>query len=507
MTFICMNFIVIFFPWQIRDLMFIDQKRIIETSALYDSKEIIKRALTLYPIRYPKFMYRLYSFIQEINLNDSMADASHAVDEIQVTYPFVPTHLRSSFKPSKVRNTANCSIVNDSKTPKTSTTNLNIRPRYNPKNKFELNTWDYFNQTRLMSINSDQPSHGIIGGLREEARFMLTKGISVANQGLPSKEKLVFDKLENGYRRVDPMRGSEYVLDFVFRKSIDKSKRVKKRISLLRPFHEAIVPIDAPQSMPTINFIITLSGLSERLEQFLKTYEKNILLTKEKASLTITLYDSPDVGKVRQIISGYSSLYPQAVFNIVDVEGTFARGVGLHRGTEQFQDNELMFFVDIDLEIGPEFLRRARLNAIKGKQVYFPIFFKLYNMEFVKKHYKGNSTQTLSKHQGHWAHYSFGMVVVYAGDYRKVGGFDISMKGWGEEDIDFFRKVLTHDIEVFRAPDPGLIHLWHPKICNKDTVVTQEAYFHCLQSKAENLADRVELAHFVFTELKTGNTL
>ena len=488
--------------------MYIDQKRILETSALYDSKEIIKRALTLYPIRYPKFMYRLYSFVQEINLNDSMADASHAVDEIQVTSPFVPTHLRSSFKPSKVR--GNCSIVHDdsfSKTTKTNPANLNIRPRYKPRNKFELNTWDYFNQTRLMSVNSEQPSHGILGGLREEARFMLTRGISVTNQGLSANEKLVFDKLENGYRRVDPMRGSEYIFDFVFKKNIDKSKRVRKRVVLLRPFHEVIVPIDSPQSIPTINFIITLSGLSERLEQFLKTYEKNILLTKEKASLTISLYKSPDAEKVRQIISKYSSLYPQAGFNIVDVEGTFARGIGLHRATEQFQDNDLMFFVDIDLEIGPEFLRRARLNAIKGKQVYFPIFFKLYNTEFVNKHYKGNSSQLLSRHHGHWAHYSFGMVVVYAGDYRKVGGFDISMKGWGEEDVDFFRKVLSHDMEVFRAPDPGLIHLWHPKICNEDTVVTQEAHFHCLQSKAENLADRVELAHFVFTELKAGNTL
>ena len=478
-----------------------DHNRIIETSLLYTSKKIVNRALTLSPIRYPKFMYRLYSFLKEIQYNDTSDSALSAISEIELTHPFIPTHLRSSFKPSKTSNSCPANVKSEEQTSKPLSANnnhLNIRPRFMPKNKFEVNVWDYFNQTRIMSINNEQPSNGIIGGIREEARFILTKGIFVANQGLPSNEKIIFHKLENGYHRIDPMRGSEYILDFVFRKSVDKSTLVKKRVNVLRPFHETVIPIDCPQRQPRVNFVITLSGLSDRLEKFLKTFEKNVLMLREDASLTITLYDSPDAEKVHSLISVYLTTYPDASLKIIDVKGKFARGVGLHYGTEYFADDELLFFVDIDLEIGPDFLRRARLNAIKGKQVYFPIFFKLYKLDFVNKYRKGNSSQLLKRHNGHWAHYSYGMVVIYVSDYRKAGGFDVSLKGWGEEDVDFFNKVIKHGLEVFRAPDPGLIHLWHPKHCNPDTVVTQEAYYHCLQSKAENLADRIELANYIF---------
>ncbi len=446
-------------------------------------------------------MYRLYSYLKEIQYNDSKNEASNAINEIELTHPFIPTHLRSSFKPSISTNTdsqATKSVETTSQPLSATQSHLSIRPRFMPKNKFEVNVWDYFNQTRIMSINNEQPSNGIIGGIREEARFILTKGIFIANQGLPNHEKLIFHKLENGYHRIDPMRGSEYILDFVFRKSSDKSTQIKKRVNVLRPFHETVIPIDCSQNQPRVNFIITLSGLSDRLEKFLKTFEKNILIPKEDASLTIVLYDSPDAQKVNSLILTYLAIYPEAQLKIIDIDGKFARGVGLHRGTEYFKDDELLFFVDIDLEIGPDFLRRARLNAIEGKQVYFPIFFKLYKLDFVNKYHKGNSSQLLKRHNGHWAHYSYGMVVIYASDYRKAGGFNINLKGWGEEDVDFFNKVIQHGVEVFRAPDPGLIHLWHPKVCNQDTVVTSEAYYHCLQSKSENLADRIELANYIF---------
>lgn len=463
---------------------------------LYNSKLIVEHALTLYPIRYPKFMYRLHNFLLEIKFNDSIEDIATTVKEIKASLPFIPTHLQSPFKPSKEFKTN--SRAPDAEKPTQSAQNVNVHPRYIPKNKFEVNNWDYFNQTRIMAINSEQPSHGIIGGIRDEARFALTKGIFLANAGASPANKLVFDKLENGYHRVDPMRGSEYILDFVFRKNADKSVRVRKRIGLLRPFHDVVVPIDTPQHSPRINFIVTLSGLSERLEQFLKAFERNVLIPNEDASLTISLYKTPDADKVRDIMDRYRTMYPKAMMNVIDSEGTFARGVGLDHGTEIFKDNDLIFFVDIDLEIGPDFLHRARLNTIQGKQVYFPVFFKLYKPDFVNTYYTGNSSQLLARHKGHWAHYSYGMVVIYISDYRKVGGFDTDIKGWGEEDVNFFKKVLSHGLEVFRAPDPGLIHLWHPKMCNKDTVTTQDAYIHCLQSKSENLADRVELAQYVF---------
>ena len=434
--------------------------------------------------------------------------AKIAIKEIHVTHPFVPTHLRSPFKAKDEGKSKQDNSQFQSPSQHVSN-NIVVRPRHIPKNKFEVSYWEYFNQTRLMSVYHEQPSRGIIGGTREEARYALTKAIYLANQGLTPNQRLIFEKLENGYHRVDPMRGSEYILDFVFRKSSDRNVRVKKRIGLLRPYHEVVVPVPTPEHLDRVNFVVTLSGLSNRLEQFLANFEKNILNQKENASLTVALFDGSDKAKVHELIDKYKSRYSGASLSIVDIKKEeFARGVGLHHGAMSFNDNDLLFLVDVDLEISNEFLRRCRLNTIQNKQVYFPIFYKLYNMDFVKKYYRGNDTQFLSRRNGHWAHYSYGMVCLYASDYRRSGGYNIDMRGWGEEDIDLLNRVMSAGLEVFRAPDPGLIHLWHRKICNKEAILSSKGYLHCLQSKAENLADRTELAQYIFErELKDGNVM
>lgn len=206
-----------------------------------------------------------------------------------------------------------------------------------------------------MSIMNESPARGIIGGLREEARYALTKAIYLANQGIPQAQRYVFDKLENGYHRIDPMRGSEFILDFVFHRVSDRTKRIKKRLSILRPYHDTVVPVTTSELHPTVNFLITLSGLSERLDHFLKQYERNVLELGEDATLTVVLFDSPDAPKVRLLIQQYITRYHGARMTVVDAPGKFARGVGLDIGTKLFEEDQLMFFVDVDLDISTVF--------------------------------------------------------------------------------------------------------------------------------------------------------
>ena len=503
-------------PSQTKDFFISEAKSLIESPQLFQNFHL-KQALVIHPVKYPKYMYRLHNYFKEVEYNASLARAKTVARSIMDTHPFIPSHLRSSFTPTETPPTFATTQETTPPPLATSTTSpplltkdggVVIRQRHVPKNKFEINNWEYFNQTRIMSVLHESPARGIIGGTREEARFALTKAIYLANQGRAQKDKYVFDKLENGYHRVDPMRGSEYILDFVFRKSSNHNVRVKKRVGILRPYHETVVPVDTPEVLPTVNFVTVLSGLSNRLETFLERYENNVLLPGEDATLTIVLFDGPDAPKVRSMIQKYTSRYKAAKINIVDTQGEFARGIGLHKGVEQFSSEDLVFIVDIDLDISTSFLQRCRLNTIRGKQVYFPIFFKLYNPEFVSQYHRGNSSMRLARHNGHWAHYSYGMVCIFTSDYHKSGGFDNSMRGWGEEDVDFMNRALGKGLEVFRAPDPGLIHNWHRKVCNKSTVSNPVAYDHCLMSKGENLADRIELAQYVFdNEMKKGNLL
>ena len=499
---------------QTKDIFVSGAKEVIESPNLFKGTQLTQ-ALVIHPVKYPKYIYRLHNYLKELEYNASLAKARDLVNVITNTHPFVPLHLRSPFTPTESPPTSTPSQTTATPPPKTAAPTpsnrdsaIVVRPRHTPKNKFEINNWEYFNQTRLMTVMHESPARGIIGGIREEARYALTKAIYVANQGRSQHERYVFDKLENGYHRVDPMRGSEFILDFIFRKSSNRNIRIKKRISILRPFHETVVPVDTYEVLPTVNFITVLSGLSNRLETFLSNYEKNVLQTGEDASLTVVLFNGPDAPKVRSMLMQYKMRYHSAKITIVDTEGEFARGTGLHKGVERFADGDLLFLVDVDFDISTNFLQRCRLNTVHGKQAYFPIFFKLYNPDFVSQYHRGNSSMRIARHLGHWAHYSYGMVCIFASDYRKAGGFNRSLRGWGEEDVDFMDRVLRKGIEIFRAPDPGLIHNWHRKVCDKSTVVSSTAYDHCLMSKGENLADRIELAQYIFdNEIKKGNLL
>ena len=130
-----------------------------------------------------------------------------------------------------------------------------------------------------MGVHHMQLSHSIIGGVRKEVEYALTKAIHIVKKLTPD-QKLIFDKLENGYHRVDPMRGSEFILDLVFHKRTDHNACIRKRVSILCPFHDHVIPVAAPKSKAAVNVIITVSGLSNRLEQFIANYGKNILLSK-----------------------------------------------------------------------------------------------------------------------------------------------------------------------------------------------------------------------------------
>ena len=498
---------------QVRELFLTDMKDVLESPGMFQRQEL-RKAVAIHPVHFPKYMYRLHSYYMELEFNTSIRTTKEIVVAAQSAQPFIPSPLRSTFH---ISDSASFSASSSSSsTPPTcqpvkpgpkSDIGVVLRPRHRPKNKFEINYWEYFNQTRLMTIMNESPARGIIGGFREEARFALTKAIYLANQGVPQTQRFVFDKLENGWHRVDPMRGSEFILDFIFHRQSDRKTKIRKRLSILRPYHETVLPIVAQENLPTVNFLVTLSGLGTRLEYFLKQYAKYLLQQGEDTTLTIILFDSPDAEKVREMVRDYQRNYPTSHIKVVDMVGDFARGVGLHHGMKLFTDDQLIFIVDVDLDVSPDFLQRCRLNSIRSKQVFFPVFFKLYKQDFVNQYHRGNQTLLIARHNGHWAHYSYGMLCIHAGDYRKLKGFDISMRGWGEEDIDLLDQVLKSDLEVFRSPDPGLVHNWHPKMCDKGRITNPAAYEHCLQSRGENLADRVELSRYVFeSELAKGNT-
>lgn len=54
------------------------------------------------------------------------------------------------------------------------------------------------------------------------------------------------------------------------------------------------------------------------------------------------------------------------------------------------------------------------------------------------------------------------------------------------EDVDFFEKCVRSPLRIMRAPDPGLVHIYHTIHCSES--LPEKQYAMCVGSKAASLA-------------------
>jgi len=103
---------------------------------------------------------------------------------------------------------------------------------------------------------------------------------------------------------------------------------------------------------------------------------------------------------------------------------------------KQFANENEVFFCDVDLIFSPDILLHIRRNTVRGKQVYYPVFFSQYNPQAFRNNKRQDKVQfRFDEHDGFWRSFSYGVVSMYKCDYDKTGGFDLSIKGWGLEDL------------------------------------------------------------------------
>ena len=262
----------------------------------------------------------------------------------------------------------------------------------------------------------------------------------------------------------------------------------------------------------TIHFVMSLAGRLATFERFLQNFEEVCLRHREAVRLVVVLYRAAGGQEehtgIVALMHDYRHRYGSGVFTLVHATGTFSRGRGLELGAQQCPSNGLLFLIDVDIMWTRDSLMRMRLNAELGKQVYFPIVFSQYNPETVcHQQYKRcwcNHThgcvinpQDFHSSTGNWRHFGFGIAVMYRADMLAVGGYNLSIQGWGKEDVDLYTNFIQSHLTVFRAVDPGMTHVFHAIEC--DPRLDTAKRIMCVNSKYQNYGDEALLANAVLS--------
>jgi len=255
-----------------------------------------------------------------------------------------------------------------------------------------------------------------------------------------------------------------------------------------------------PVQSKTINFILPLSGRYEIFQRFLQNYEDICLTSGERTSLLVVLYQhksEDSFNKTIDLIERLKYKYRSASMDILPVSGNFSRARALDLGASKFQADDLLLFIDVDIVFTNSALNRIRLNTLSGRRLYFPIVFSQYDPKVVYGEPTKQDLFAINEISGHWRQYGFGIVSLYKKDYRAVGGLDLSIQGWGKEDVEFFEKTVKSGLDVFRAVDRHLVHVYHEIECSRELPSLQ--FSMCMGSKADTYAGVKTLANMIYS--------
>ena len=444
-----------------------------------DTKDI-REAITLHPLKNPALMYRLHVHFMTLRTQDLQYKAL----KLQRVLKNMDQLLGSVKSPptSEKLHTYKAQEFSSS-----------LGSNYSKQ-------WEMFIRNTYFGTEHETMKR-VVGPEKIEMNHLLQEIKTLVRQ------QCTFGDVKYGYKREHPFHGDQYIaLLSCWGTAIGKMKNRNSVDNLLfyaqKPFGNILYQRQSSYGTnPTIHVVIPLQGRIEPFRRFMKNFEEVCLRRFEQVKLSVVYFPAmspPD--EHRAIAMEYQTKYPLLNTYWLEVSGEFSRGVGLTLGAQNFQRDALLLFCDVDLVFNKEFLQRCRLNSVLGKQAYFPIMFSLFNPEITYPQNKKPQTfYKINKEAGYWRRYSFGPVCIYNNDFIAVGGFDLSIRGWGLEDLEFYEKVVKHDeISVFRARDPGLIHVYHNVTCDPNLSAPQ--YESCLGSKATNFASQKSLVRALLSK-------
>ena len=358
----------------------------------------------------------------------------------------------------------------------------------------EANMWDNFTPHHIYRIvggpvGDSKPNENDIGKWKRELEEIL----SIAARELKREELKARQTLTEGYSLFDRTQGTKYVLYY----RTLKNRAIFKQTEFSRPF-AALRQVGDINIVDTrlewINIIIALQGRIDRFQDFMEMYVDVCVKNDSRVFLTVVYFGEKGRDEAKRILQQAAIQYDD--YKFLTIKGNFSRGRGFTYGAKQWdKGNVLMFFSDVDIVFDRGFINRCRLNASPGGKAYYPILWTFYNPGVAYADKSAHAQFVRTRDTGTWRRSGYGMTCQYRDDFFSVKGFDTRIEGWGGEDVDLYRKFVRSKIEVFRAVDRGIYHLFHEKFC--DPNLTPAQYLNCCNNRVRYEASTLHLGLMV----------
>ncbi|XP_072269258.1 chondroitin sulfate glucuronyltransferase-like [Pyxicephalus adspersus] len=455
-------------------------------------------AVSVYPVRDATLMYGLQRKISQMRLHRTYKRIQRLQGEIQNVSSLTPDGEASLLWP------------------------IGVNPPFSPKSHFDVVTWEYFTESHTFSCHDGAPKCPLQGVWLLDVQQVLEEALEQLNHR--HRPWLHFRKrhLVNGYRRFDPTRGMEYVLDLLLEATTKNGHAgvIVKRLSLLRPLGLVeILPMPYVTEATPVQVVVPLMPAdASHISAFLDAFATNLLDSQENVALTVLLvYDVTSSGQVQDVFEGVRAMvselesrYSFLRLEVTNIHKEIPSQVQLMEIVSKKHPMETLFFLlSVWSEVSAEALNRCRMNAISAWQVFSPVHYQEYNPDISRPSFSAQSADLLR--DGHFDRLSSSEFCFYNSDFmsaRKKMGMDGEAEedeegdGAGTELLELFLRYSK--LHVFRALEPALVQRFSLKKCS--TLQSGENYHRCIISSLESLGSRVHLAAALFNQDQTNST-
>uniref|UniRef100_A0A3Q3K8W3 Hexosyltransferase n=1 Tax=Monopterus albus TaxID=43700 RepID=A0A3Q3K8W3_MONAL len=428
-----------------------------------EDSEQFKKAFTVHPVSEPNLMYRLHKRFSHIELEWTYLQIQQLQMQINNLSDLTPEGKAGVTWP------------------------IGINHPFKPRTRFEVINWDYFTEEHIYSCIDSSPKCEIKGADRADVNAVLEIAVERLNELYQPQLRFRKRRLLNGYRRFDPTRGMEYILDLALEAYTQKgrSQVIAKRVNLLRPLSAVeIIPMPYVTEATRVQVILPVTAQDQDyVGNFLDMYVMNTLDTHDNVLLTfLFIYDPFDAQRVSQtdVFAGIKAMIGEVEKRYGDVK---------------------IPWISVKTEVPSQV---KLMDIISKKHPYNPAV--MYRDQQPSS--ASSSFASESLRDGHFDRHVFDEACFYNADYmtaRTKMAADILDNEELLESMEVYDIFVRYSgLHVFRAVEPALIQKYVRRTCNPR--FSEDIYHRCVLSNLEGLGSRSHLAMALFEQEQANST-